>query len=90
VSLERSGLGFHGGSGRPDLAVALRVDLGVRLEESGIPDTGSSHSYALCERWKQGRSPMSTPNRGLLPTTGSKLTTDRKQRSAAMDDPQEQ
>lgn len=44
MSLERSGLGFHGGSGHPDLAVALRVDLGVWLEESGIPDTGSSHS----------------------------------------------
>lgn len=58
VSLERSGLGFHGGSptftvlqasssfssGCPDLAFALRVGSGVWLEESGTPDTGSSHS----------------------------------------------
>lgn len=62
MSLERSGLGFHGGSptftalkasssfssGRPDLA--LRVGLGVQLEESGTPDAGSSHSQAFCER----------------------------------------
>ena len=93
MSLEKSGLGFHGGSppftalqasssfssGRPDLALALRVGLGVRLEESGTPDTGSSHSQAFCERWKQGRrperSPMSTPNRGLLPTTGGEAET---------------